>query len=259
MMRTILTCTILTVGLGQLGGCTSDGEHHEWLISGERAAAAGNYEQAVSDLSRFIYAEPQSLDVGRAYYSRGLAFAKSARRKLAYTDFKEALRKSPDGGVRCNACVALGTLYYEDEMWKAAAEAYGAAAARMAPTPPLDYVLWRFGESLERSGQWSRTRAPYERLVRMFPGSRLAEPARRRLALDASHFAIQCGVFNNASSADNLVRQLERQGLPAHRRREPRGGVMSNVVLVGRYATYDEAWRQLGVVRKYVPTAQIWP
>ena len=112
---------------------------------------------------------------------------------------------------------------------------------------------------LERSGRWAEARAPYQRIVDQFPARGLAAAAQRRLQINADHFAVQCGVFSQRKNAESLMIDLERQGLAARIRQEPRRGVPMHVVLVGHYATYEQALQELARVKGYVPKAVLWP
>lgn len=254
---------LLLAALGSLllaGGCTTgDREHRAWMVDGERAYNDGRYQEAIGNFSRVISARPPAEDLSRAHYSRALAQAKLGQRGAAYRDLQDALRNEADQEVTWRSCTMLGTLLFEDRRWEAAAKYYGHAIARMPAEPPMDFLLVRLGQSLERAGQWSQSRRAFQRLADQFPTSRYADVARRRLELKADHFAIQAGVFSQAESARTLAAQLDRKGLPATVRREPRGGRIYNVVLVGRYPTYQQAWDQLPIVRKYISDAVIWP
>ncbi len=239
-------------------GCASNGRPDE-LTLGEQSYHAEQYEQAISHLTAFINEGGEPEDLGRAYYVRGLVFAKTNRRQLAYRDLDAAFEHARDRQAVGQACTLLGTLYYEDELWAEAAHAYAAAASRLDPTPPLDDVLFRLGQCYERSGDWERATLAFRQLARNFPNSRLASAAQRRLALRPRHFAVQCGVFRLSTSAQRLADELSREGLPAYVRVEPRDGEQQHVVLVGEYAAYAEAWDAVGRVRRYVAEAVLWP
>ncbi|MBN2447486.1 MAG: SPOR domain-containing protein [Phycisphaerae bacterium] len=259
MLRGILSTLLGLCTASLLVGCAGQTLNEGWLEAGERSYEAARYDEAITKLTQYIESDPPAEDLGRAYYVRALSFAKSNRRSLAHEDLLHCFQTARDPDVVWRSCVLLGTLYYEDEKWANAAHAYTGAITRMQEAPPLDDVLWRLGVCHERMGQWGQSRTDFQRLVLQFPNSRLANDARRRLAISADHFAIQCGVFSSQTSADELTRQLARQGMSAYTRREPRDGALKNVVLVGRYTTYEEAWQDIARVRQYVPGAVIWP
>jgi len=252
----------LALLLGTAAGCVADpggsGSGPDWVLSGERAYAGRDYRTAVAELSRYVNTYPRGPETGRARYVRALAYARTNARAHAYADLSHATRDDARE-VRWRSNVLLGTLCFEDGRWSDAATAYGAAAREMRAAPPMDNVLWRLGQSLERAGRWTEARGAFERLAREFPRSQLADGARRRLELRPTHFAVQAGVFTQASSADRLADQLSQKGLAAYVRREPRRGVLVNVVLVGNHASYEAAWQQATTVRHYVSNAVIWP
>jgi tetratricopeptide (TPR) repeat protein len=259
-LRTSLGRLLFVFSLLVAGGCEQPGRQPEqWIRQAELDYAAGKHTSAITQLSRVLRESDGPQLKNRALYTRALAHAKEGQRQLAYADLKDAVRAADVRDVTWRAFVMLGTLYFEDERWESAQVAYAAAAERMPAAPPKDEVLFRLGQSYERLGRWSQARAPYQQIVSDFGRSRFRDDAQRRLAINASHFAIQCGAFATASSADTLARQLQGRGLAAYTRREPRGGRTLNVVLVGRYGTYDEVWRALPGVRQYIPSAIIWP
>ena len=123
----------------------------------------------------------------------------------------------------------------------------------------LAVILFRLGVCYERTGRWGDARGPYRRIVEQLPVSSVGPAARRRLQVDADHFAVQCGVFSDYKNADALVAQLERDGFKAEIRRKPRHDVLMHVVLIGHYRSFEEAVRELARIKGYVPGAVLWP
>ena len=259
-MNAKLCFILLVLPTSLLLGCNGLTEQQRlWLAEGERAYQAERYDQAVQHLTRFVNAAGDRPELGRALYTRSLAHARSGRRTEARSDLVGCVNTAADRDVRWRAFTVLGTLDFEDRQWDTASRAY-AAAAEIAPrVPPTDTVLFRLGLCHERTGRWAAARAPYQRIVKEFPASSVAAAARRRLQINATHFAAQCGVFGDKKNADYLVTQLERDGLDAWVRMEPRNGVPMHVVLVGRHSNYDESLRELARVKGYVPKAVLWP
>ena len=228
------------------------------LLDGEAAYERADYRQAIDLLSNYLDANAPTELLPRARYARGLSQARLGDRPAAYRDL-EAAAQAADPEVAWRASLVLGTLNFEDERWAAAARQYAAAAEKMPSGPPLDTVLWRLGQSQERSGQWREAAEAFRRLLTALPESNLAPVARRRLVLSADHFSIQCGVFDDADAATAFADTLSEKGLPSFVRTEPREGQFRRVVLVGRFATYDAAVDQLATVRRHVPDAILWP
>lgn len=243
-----------------LAGCQdANRQEHALLLAGEQAYEGEDYGGAVRKLTRYMDASPHRDGAARALYVRGMSQARLGRRDAAYTDLKQAVDLAPDADLRWRAGAVLGTLYYEDHAWEAAARQFGDALRYMPAETPADDILWRLGVSYERSGNWSLAVEPFRQLAERFPQSRLADDARRRVEIRAGHFAIQAGVFRTRKSADNLVLQLKDKGLPAYVQIEPRDGNQMNIVLVGRYQRYEAAYEQLAAVRRFIPDAIVWP
>jgi len=251
---------LLSVLAGMLAGCQGlTAEHRRWLAEGERAYQQRQYEQAIGQLSQFIPAASGRPEAARALYVRGMAYARSNQRIQARSDLSRCLEQTQDADLRWRAYAVLGTLDYEDGQWSAAARAYSSAAQIAPPAPPTDTILFRLGVCQERCRRWAAAREPYERLMRDFPTSAWADAARRRLAIKADHFAVQCGVFAAQENAERLAADLKRQGLSPYIQREQRGQSRVYVVLVGRYDGYEEALSALAEIKGYVADAVLWP
>ncbi len=258
-MRTAIPLAFCVAGLAASTGCNKPGKVQDHLAKGEQAYQQKRYDVAVAELTAYIDGGGKHLELPRALYLRGLAQTRAGNRTGAKADLQRAASGNSPADIRWRAQSQLGTLAYEDGQWRQAAEAYAGAAQDAPRAPPTDLILFRLGTCYERLGQWPKSRQLFERLVREFPKSSVAADAQRRLQLKPDHFAIQCGVFADAKNADYLVTQLGRDGIQATVRREPRGGVMSNVVVVGRMQNYEEALRELSRVKGYVPNAVLWP
>ncbi|MGD8452091.1 MAG: SPOR domain-containing protein [Phycisphaerae bacterium] len=248
------------IGLLLLTGCQGLGSQQRlWLDQGEQAYAAGQYTRCIEQLSRFLTSAPNTPEAERAAYVRGLAQIRSGRRLAGRNDLNRCAQTASNTDVRWRALTVLGTLDYEDQQWGTAGRSY-AAAAQIAPRlPPTDIILFRLGVCYERTGQWSYALIPYRRILTEFPTSSVVADAQRRLQLRADHFSVQCGVFSSQENAQQMVNDLRRRGFDAQTRVEPRGGVRMNVVLVGKFARYDEAVREWDRVRSVVPKAVLWP
>lgn len=241
-------------------GC---GNHHAARLSlerGEQAYTSGDFHRAVTELSAFLADSRDAADSARAYYVRGQAYARAGKRAQAYADLRIAVQKSGDHGeLRWRAGVALGSLYFEDSDWAGASAAYEAAAAIMPRAVPRDTVCFRLGQCAQRLGRWSAAQSWYKRVVAEFPRSIHAESARRQVESSPSAFSIQCGVFGDPRNAEALTRTLQNAGLQVWTRSENRSSRLVQVVYVGRYATWNDANRALGEVRRYSSDAIVWP
>jgi tetratricopeptide (TPR) repeat protein len=243
-----------------LAGCTALTDRQRALLAeGERAYRDKQYDAAVQNLSTFLDEVRRGPEVARALYVRGMARALSGKRAWAQADLERAARETTDPQLLWQPYAALGTLYFEDENWEAAARAFSQAIERMPAAPPQDALLFRLGLCYERTGRWSAALAPYRHIVAQFPTGVYAAGARRRTLLGADHFAVQCGVFASLENANDLVAQLRKQNLRTYVQPEPRKGSTYYTVLEGRYSSYQEANQGLARVRGYVPQAVLWP
>lgn len=229
------------------------------LAQGERAFNNQQYASANAKLTAYLNRAPDGPDAPRALYVRAMAAALLGKRDAAYEDLERAIYASPDLDISWRIHAVTGIMRFEDQAWEDAARSLYRAVERMPSTPPMDALLYRLGLCYERTGRWQAAQEPFRQIVARFPTGRYADHARRRIALQADHFAVQAGVFRDSDGAERLVAELRADGLDAYIRHQPRGGDSYNVVLVGRYGTYESAYETLRRVRGYVENAQIWP
>lgn len=249
-------------------GCANEltREQKAQLFAGESAYSRKEYPRAVDELSKFLASVKDRPEVGRAQYVRGLAEARQERRGDAQRDFRAAAA-GKDADAAWRAKFMLGVIAFEDEQWQEAAaqfeavrrEATGKRVEGVGDAPSLDAGMYRLGISYERLGRWEDSRRMLTSLTREHPQSRYAEEARRRLALGAHAYSVQCGAFANSTNAEKLQRDLRARGLNAVVRNERRDSGVYSVVLVGEYSTFAEAKRQLATIRPNVPDARLWP
>lgn len=235
-------------------------EQRGWMAEGEQAYESEHYADAIDRLTLVIDAvKPEQPEYARALYVRGMCRAQTGDRAGASTDLRQCVASAADRDVVWRAYVVLGTLHFEDGDWADAMVAYRAAADRMPSQSPKDTVLFRLGLCYERLGKWRNARTAYAVLAQEFPDSPYGLEGRRKLNRNATYFSIQAGVFSVASNAEMQAKMLRQHNLPALVRREIHNRVPRNVVLVGQYASYEEALRQLARVRQQVPDAILWP
>lgn len=243
-----------------LAGCEAGRTPSELkLIEAEQAYERRDYERARAALDRYFAGGAHGEDRAAGLYLRALIDARTSRRDAAYASARLALQATRTPDTRAAANFLLGTLYFEDGDWARALQSYDAAIASGGPLAAPDVAWFRTGQCLERLGRWSEARPRFEAVVQRHGASRLAESARRRLSLNASHFAIQCGAFAKRENAEQLAATLRQDRLATYVAREARGGTTMHVVLVGRYLRYEEAQRALREVARFVNQPVIWP
>jgi tetratricopeptide (TPR) repeat protein len=259
MRRSLLTLSVLVISAGLFGCQGLTDRQIGWLDGGEQAYGAGQYDQAINQLSRFILDASNRPEAARALYVRGLARAQVNQRLAARTDMIRCVNSATDADVRWRAYTVLGTIDYEDRQWASAARSYAAAVDFAPASPPTDFILFRLGTCYERMGRWSDALLPFQRIVNQFPSGSAHDAAQRRLRLRADCFSIQCGAFSSERNAAQLVDELKRDGLEAYARTDVRNGTPMYLVMVGPYARYEDAAGDLEHVRTYAPDGVLWP
>lgn len=257
---------IFTMGFGFIlalaSGCQPGLTREQQLMldDGRRAYDAGQYSRAIQRLNVFLEKARGKPETAAALYLIGMSQAQIGQRSEAVRSLRIAAQSGTDVDTAWRAQVVLGTIFWEQEDWAQASEAWLDALPRIPDAAPeKETVLLRLGLSLERCGRWAESRGPFRQLADKYPSSSAADLARRRLLLNPDHFAVQCGVFTNQANAENLAASLRRANLAAFVRTEPRERRMLHVVLVGRYAGLGDARRGLELVQRYVPKATLWP
>lgn len=252
---------ILSCCLGVLCGCSAELSNQQiaMLEDGQQAYRASQYSAAVSQLSRFLGEAKERPEAAQAAYVRGLAYARLGRRPEAVGDLRRAAGGFAEREIRWRANLALSTIYFEDGNWAAAARSAAAAAEHMPARPPRDVALFRVGQCQERLGRWDEARSAFSQVERLFPNTDFGEAARRRLSLGARAFSVQCGVYGDEKNAQNLQARLKTGGVDSIVKRESRAGRALFIVYAGTFSNYENAERQLGLVKRIVPDAVLIP
>lgn len=227
----------------------------------------GDYRGAAVMLTRFEEKAPlEAPETAEAIYVRGLANAKAGQRDAAYSDFRKCISVAKSNELQAKAYSSLGQMYYEDRQWDQAVINLRAAASRMGPSPSRDKdaVMARLAEALQEQGRWSEARQSQTTIATRppeFAGS--ASPYRNDAAATAArgaqHYAVQAGVFSSLANAERRAGELRRANFDAYIQQETRNRASVHVVLVGRFASQDEARRRMADVKRVVPDAVLWP
>ena len=253
----MVPAVLLVAGL--IGCGPRSGQPRVTLADGRVAYEREQYHLAIERLSEFLQQQPERPEAARARYIRGMAQALIGQRVQAYGDLEEAYHLAGDDRTAWSAAAVIGVLHFEDHHWGAAERSFEVAIKRMPTVAPQDALLYRLGLCRERTGQWADAQRAYRAIQERFPHGVYAGQARRRTQMNADHFAVQCGAFTNRKNAESLVTQLRDAKLDAYVHTEQRGREVFQVVLVGHYASYDEAVGALARVRGYLPQAVLWP
>lgn len=224
-----------------------------------RLYETGRFSEAQRLLDQVTTSNPQTRGVAEAYYIRGLCRLKQSQTEPARSDFQRALGTSDRADLTGRINAQLGHLCYLGEDYAQAVQYYERAVKELPNQPPTDEVYYRYGDSLQRIGQWQKARTILPKVWQLFPHSRLEPYARRKFSWPHDHFSIQCGAFRSATRAQELARQLRSQQVNAAVDVNASGDTPMHTVYVGAYPNYADAARELSRVRGYAAEAIIVP
>ena len=206
-----------------------------------------------------IRAHSRKPDTAEAYYLRGLSRLKQARRADAEADFRAALRLCRRRALEVLLCVQMGNLAFQDGAYARSAGFYRRGADDLPANVPIGQVWYRYGLSLQRSGEFDRARAVFRRLVNGRPAGAMGSNALRQMAWKHDYFTVQCGAFSRMESARAAAANLLGQGIEAVASRQDRRGAPPYVVYAGRYRNYAFASAALPAIRRIQGDAFIVP
>lgn len=255
----LLRYALLLPLLATMGCSRITAEQRSWLNEARTAYDAQQYNRSIEYASRFLEQVMDGPEATQALYYKGLSEAYTDQREQAYADLRHVVTMEGSPTMKWRAHAALGSMHFEREEWADAARHYQEAAAIMPKSQPKDLVLYRSALAAERAGDWSSAQAAYAQLVDEFPGSESAKTAERRLHAGVAGYAVKCGEFAVPENADNMMFDLQRQGLQPHLFQDKRGTTTVYVVLLGRYSSREEAEHAAAQLRQTFPMAEVWP
>jgi TolA-binding protein len=225
----------------------------------ENAYRSQNYQAAMGTLNDFLKQYPDHPESAEAYYLRALCEEKQSSDVKAAEDAQHCIRVSKDPVLSAKAHAMTATLLYESGKTAAALPHYAAALKGLPDTAPADLVRYDYAVCLQREGQWKQARMEFAAVTQRFPGSPLAENAKRMNEWPNDFFSVQCGAFREKSEADKLVATLKKAGLSARAESRSRSGESLQMVFVGQYPRYSQAQNALTTVQRQVRDASIAP
>ena len=208
------------------------------------------YGPAAAKCGEYITAYPQSPVLAEAYYLRGLCRMYQRRPKEAAADLSQALPRAVDDGELQFKCrLALAHVAYEQSDYRKAAKLYEAVVEK-ADAALQPEILFRYGMSLNSTGQGAAGVTIFRRLLAEFPSSGAADRLRKRVSLPGGRsetprkqgrFAVQIGAFGKQANARQAISKLADRGYPALSQQRRKNGRDLHAVLVGWYAVRAEA------------------
>ncbi len=220
---------------------------------------AEQYTDAERLVNLVIGGYPETKGVGAAYYLRGMCKYRKKRDPQARSDFHKALQTSSDPQVLARANAQLGHIAFQADDYRKAIGHYIEVVKTGGEVSFMDQVYYRYGDSLQKVGQWQAARKIFPKVWKLFPGSEFVPFARRKFAWARNSFAIQCAAFNRSDLAHDFANDLRRKGLDASTDVNLRGARAKHVVHVGRYFSFRDARDDLARVRQVAADAFIVP
>ncbi len=220
---------------------------------------AEQYTDAERLVNLVIDGYPETKGVGAAYYLRGMCNYRKKRDPQARSDFHQALRTSSDPEMTARANAQLGHIAFQANDYRQAIGHYMEAVKTGGEVSFMDQVYYRYGDSLQKAGQWQTARKIFPKVWKLFPGSEFVPFARRKFSWRHDFFSIQCAAFNRSDLAHDFANDLRRKGLDASTDVNLRGARAKHVVHAGRYLSFRDARDGLARVRQVVADAFIVP
>lgn len=253
-------CLCMVLASPWLTGCvTLPPAAKQQISEAEGAYRQGNYPAAIDTLNIVLGQYPDCPESSEAYYLRALCHARQSNKSKAVEDAQRSIRLCKDDDLKAKAHATVATLLWESGKTAAAIHHYSEALKGLPETPPTDLVRFRYGLCLQREGQWGQARGEFTTISQKYPGSELAEHARRMSEWPVDGFKIQCGAFRDKAEAARLAEKLGRAGLSTKVESQLRSGETLQMVYVGQYSRYEQAQQALRAVRRHVSDSMIVP
>ena len=215
--------------------------------------------KAVERLTSKVIAQyPQAPGTAEAHYIRGLVRIRQERTAAAKQDLTRAAELSQRHELTALAGSSMGMILQREGADEEAARWFERSVAGLPAGGAYDEVLYRYGVSAQKSGDWEAARRVLNRHCTEYPESNFAADAARRARWSADYFSIQCGLFDRAANAERLTSTLRAAGL-APTLISDADGHGRHAVRIGRFADYASAARALPRVRQTVSDAFIVP
>ena len=231
---------------------TPEGER--LLQQGKDAFDRGDDAAAIARMDRFVTDNVGMVGVDQAYYYRGRAKYRGKDLPGAAADMDQAVARTEDDGLRASARIVLGDIAYDRGQMASAAESYGQALDEIPlGKKPADHALFRLGCTLQRQGKWVQADLRFDRLIYLFPKSKVAALAGRRIRGVA--WTVQVGAYRKKSRADQAAAALRADRLAAEVRPILQEGRPLFLVQAGRFQGYDQAAARLPELRRLHPDA----
>jgi len=223
------------------------------------AYRAAGYEQARHIAGLVIAKYPSKIETAEAYYLRGLSDLKLRRLSSALSDFRSALKLCKRRDLEVLVRLELGNLAFDGGAYHKAVAQYADIMNELPAGVPSDEAWYRYGVSLQKVGDFGRSRQALLRAAGERRPGTINATARRKMSWQHSYFTIQCGAFATARSAGAVRDGLRRHGIPALVTSVKADRATRHVVQVGRYRDFSAARSALASIRRVQPDAFVVP
>ncbi len=248
------------VALTFFPGCTTlPADAVQRIEQARKHYQAAQYTDAERLVNLVIDGYPETKGVGAAYYLRGMCKYRKKRDPQARADFQKALQTSSDPEVLARANAQLGHIAFQADDYRRAIGHYVEVVKTGGEVSFMDQVYYRYGDSLQKAGQWQAARKIFPKVWQLFPDSEFVPFARRKFRWRHDFFSIQCAAFNRSDLAHDFANDLRRRGFDASTDVNLRGAPAKHVVHVGRYYRIRDARADQARVRQVAADAFIDP
>ncbi len=255
--RWLLVAAVLAGVLAGAFGCNGrplTPEARRLLESGIDAFRQSDHAAAVERLDTFLRDYGRMRRTDEAHYYRGLAHYQLSHTVAAREDFERTIARTRRDDLRGNSLIALGDMAYSDGDMAQAERMFAQSLDNLQrAVPPRDHALYWLGMALQSQGRWHQADVYFNQLDGDFGGSELAD--RAGLLVNARHWTVQAGAFDNQSDANKLAATLRRNDLSVRLWWRMVAGELVIYVWVGQFSTYEQAEAAVPQVREICPEA----
>ncbi len=259
VLRLIIWAGVVATCGGSAGCIAPNPAALRQLCEAERDYRNQDYRSANRKLDDFLAKYPSHADSAEAYCLRSLCHVQVSKKHLAERDARSCIRLSKDRSLTASASATLATILFEGNRNREAVQHYAVALRTLPEQAPTDLVRYRYGLCLQREGRWREAKTQFAAVYQRYPGSTLAQHAKRLYDWPHDAFSIQCGAYREKKAASQLEQKLRRHGHGSWTERRLKRGATLYTVYVGKYSGHQTARAALPAVRRIVSDAHVVP
>jgi tetratricopeptide (TPR) repeat protein len=213
-----------------VAGCDADQKTKSQLSTGYTALEARQYDAALAAADAQLARAPKGPGSAEALYLRGRALEQrvatsphDARVGLqsARNAYAEALEHDPAPILEGYIRASLANVQYFQDDYASALREWSAAYRAIEDPSVKSWVLYRMGLCEQRLGQFEQADRTFAQVQKDFPNTVPAQRAREHQG--ARGFTVQLATFANATTAQQSIDALRRDGVVANASHDPHG------------------------------------